>query len=347
MGFRGCAMNNTGKRLLYNANFNSMSTVLISGGTGLVGKVLGQALLAKGYEVIILTRDAGKKSSTPGLSYATWNVEDQAIDKTAISRADHIIHLAGAGVADKRWSKKRKQEILDSRVMSSRLITKSLEEIPNKVRSVIGASAIGWYGADLTPASAKATVGKPNPSPLGGEGNSLRKFIESDLPANDFLGQTCRQWEDSIELVTALHKRLVKLRIGIVLSREGGALKEFMMPLRFGIATILGSGRQIISWIHIDDLVSIFIAAIENETMNGVYNAVAPKPVSNRELVLALACSRKRFFIPFRVPSFVLKFLLGEMSIELLKSATVSADKILLTGFQFRFPDITSALNDA
>lgn len=333
-----------------------MSTVLISGGTGLVGKALGQALLAKGYEVIILTRDARKRSSTPGLSYSTWNVEGQVIDKAAISRADHIIHLAGAGVADKRWTKKRKQEIVDSRVMSSRLIVKSLKEVPNKVRSVISASAIGWYltpnpsppcgeGNSLTPASAKATAGRPNPSPRSGEGSSFRKFEETDPAADNFLGQTCRLWEESIEPVTGFGKRLVKLRIGIVLSRKGGALKELIKPLRFGFAATLGSGRQIISWIHIDDLVGMFIAAIENENMSGVYNAVAPNPVSNRELVLALARSRKKFFIPLRVPSFFLKLLLGEMSMEVLKSATVSADKIMLTGFQFRYPEIRSALN--
>lgn len=339
-------MNNTGQRLLFNANFSTMSTVLISGGTGLIGKALGQALLAKGYQVIILTRDAGKRSSTPGLSYASWDPENQLIDKTAIQRADHIIHLAGAGVADKRWTKKRKREIVDSRVISSRLIVKSLEETPNKIRSVISASATGWYGQDLSPASAKATAGRPHPSPQSGEGKTARQFIESDPAATDFLGQTCKQWEESIEPVAALGKRLIKLRIGIVLSREGGIVKAFMRPLRFGIAAIPGTGRQTMSWIHMDDLVSMFAAAIEDQNMNGIYNAVAPGAVSNRELVLALARHRKNFFIPLRVPSFILRFIFGEMSIEVLKSATVSADKLLYTGFQFRYPDIGSALRN-
>jgi NAD dependent epimerase/dehydratase family enzyme len=130
------------------------------------------------------------------------------------------------------------------------------------------------------------------------------------------------------------------------LSKGGGALKEFIKPLNFGIAAILGSGKQIISWIHIDDLVSMFIAAIENENMNGVYNAVAPNPVSNKELTLHLAKSRNKLFIQVHVPSFVLKIVLGEMSIEVLKSATISCEKIYGTGFNFHFPDIHTTLEN-
>jgi len=304
-----------------------MATILITGGTGLVGKALGQALLNKGDNVIILSRQAGKKPVTANLTYAQWDVEAQTIDREAIEKADYIIHLAGAGVADQRWTKKRKQEILDSRVNSSKLIVDSLTNIPNKVQAVVSASAIGWYGPDPV---------VPNPSP----------FVE-EAPANDdFLGITCKLWEESIEPVTQLGKRLVKLRTGIVLSTAGGALKEFIRPMKFGVAAILGSGKQIISWIHIDDLVNMFIAAIENENMSGAYNAVAPHPVSNKELTLQLARSRKKFYIPFPVPSFLLKLILGEMSVEVLKSATVSSLKISNTGFQFQFPDQTAALKE-
>jgi uncharacterized protein (TIGR01777 family) len=314
-----------------------MATVLITGGTGLVGKALGQALLEKGYRVIILSRQAGKKSSIQNLAYATWDAAKQTIDKEAISQADHIIHLAGAGVADKRWTKKRKQEIIDSRIYSSKLIVDSLQSIPNNVKSVISASAIGWYGADRL---------IPSPSPLSGEGGNVLKFVESDPADKAFLGDTCKRWEESIAPVIQSGKRLVKLRIGIVLSKNGGALKEFLKPLKFGVAAVLGNGKQIISWIHIDDLVRLFIEGIENEKMNGTYNAVAPHPVSNKELTLALARSRKIFFIPIYVPAFILKLMLGEMSIEILKSATVSADKILNTGFQFEFPFIDDALKN-
>lgn len=301
-----------------------MQTVLITGGTGLVGKALGQALLAKGYRVIILTREISRQSSIAHLTYANWNVEQQTIDKQALASADYIIHLAGAGVADKRWTAKRKKEILDSRVNSSKLIVDSLQTVQHHVKAVVSASAIGWYGPD-------ALV--PNPTP----------FVETDQPHTDFLGSTCKLWEESIEPVTAAGIRLVKLRTGIVLSKDGGALKEFLKPLKFGVAAILGNGKQVISWIHMDDLVSMYIAAIDKEKMSGAYNAVAPVPVSNKQLTLTLAKSRKRFFIPIHVPSFILKIVLGEMSVEVLKSATVSSANIESTGFMFRFSSIDEA----
>lgn len=305
-----------------------MATVLITGGTGLIGRSLTKALLEKGYEVIILTRDPAKFTThTTRLSYAAWDPAAQTIDTAAITKADHIIHLAGAGVADQRWSKKRKQEIVESRVKSGELLVKTLKETANKVQSVISSSAIGWYGPD----SKEKNNG----------------FTEDAPPAINFLGQTCKQWEASIEPVTQLGKRLVKLRTGIVLSKEGGALKEFLKPLRFGIATILGSGRQMISWIHIDDLVRLYIIAIEKENMNGIYNAVAPSPVSNKQLIMALARKKRgRFYIPVYVPSLVLKIMLGEMSIEVLKSATVSCEKLSRDGFVFQYPTITAAFND-
>lgn len=310
-----------------------MKTVLITGGTGMVGRALTKALLDKGFAVIVMGRgskpDAGYgiQDSAVGLSFAKWDVEKQEIDAAAIAKADYIVHLAGAGVADKRWTSKRKQEIVDSRIKGGALLVNSLKTIPNKVKAVISASAIGWYGADeLSPA------------------RGAKKFEESDNASADFLGQTCRQWEESIEPVVALGKRLVKLRIGIILSTEGGALKEFIKPLKMGIATILGSGRQMISWIHIDDLVNIFITAIEREDMHGVYNAVAPSPVSNKELILTLAKARNKFYIPVPVPSFILKLMLGEMSFEILKSATVSSAKLEKAGFSFRYPDIKAAV---
>lgn len=308
-----------------------MATILITGGTGLVGRALTKALLAKGYKVIIMGRGKkpnGEQTAIKGLEFSKWDIEKQEIDAAAFGKADAIIHLAGAGVADKRWTAERKREILDSRVNSGALLVKSLGTLTNKIKTVISASAIGWYGADKKAAN-----------------NRIEKFTESDRPSNDFLGETCRKWEESIEPVTSLGLRLVKLRIGIVLSTEGGALKEFLKPLRFGIASILGNGRQIISWIHIDDLVNMFIKAVEDESYNGIYNAVAPAPVSNRDLILSLAKARKSFYLPVPVPSVILKLMLGEMSVEILKSATVSAEKIQGTGFNFIYLDIKSAVN--
>lgn len=311
-----------------------MATVLITGGTGLIGKAITKSLLEKNYRVIILSRSGGNghtdsyREETGNPSFAQWNINDQTIDKDAIAKADHIIHLAGAGIADKRWTKKRKQEIVNSRVKGGELIAKTLNENPNNVRSVISSSGIGWYGADRE---------IPNPHP----------FTEEDPADNAFLGETCKKWEASLEPVKNAGKRLVIFRTGIVFSKEGGALKEFIKPIRFGVAAILGSGKQIVSWIHIDDLVNLYIAAIENEKFDGVYNAVTPNPVSNKQLTIQIAKELKgKFFIPVHVPSFILKLVVGELSIEVLKSATVSCDKIKNMGFVFSYPAVDIALKD-
>lgn len=303
-----------------------MKTVLITGGTGLVGSRLTELLLARNYNVIVLSRSK-KETSTPNLSYAIWNVEEQIIDVSVFAKTDYIMHLAGAGVADKRWSVSRKKEILDSRTQSSALLVKALQQNSNKVKAVISSSAIGWYG--------------PDPS-LHSNG-----FEETDAPYSDYLGNTCKLWEESIEPITQQNIRLVKLRTGIVLSTKGGALKEFLNPIKMGIAAILGNGKQIISWIHIDDLCNQFIYAIEHENMQGSYNAVAPNPVNNRILTLSIAKKVKgKFYIPIYVPSFMLKIILGEMSIEVLKSTTVSSKKIEIAGFNFKYKTIDAALSN-
>ena len=289
-----------------NSSLNIMETVLITGGSGMLGTALTEHLLKKGYHVIILTRKLSKEN--------------------AIKKADHIIHLAGAGVVDKKWTDAYKKEILESRTESSFLLVNALKKNSNNVKTVVSASAIGWYGAD----SAKG-----------------KHFIETDNADNSFLGETCKEWEQSIEPVTLLGKRLVKLRIGIVLSNTGGALSEFKKPLYAGVAGILGDGKQMVSWVHIDDLCRLFIYGIENKNLAGVYNAVAPIPVSNKVLTLELAKQMKgKLFIPLHVPVFVLKLMLGTRSVEVLKSTTVSDAKILKTGFLFNYPTITLALEE-
>jgi uncharacterized protein (TIGR01777 family) len=307
-----------------------MPSVLITGGTGLVGTAVKSLLEGKGYEVILLTR-----SKTPIKGQAHWDINAGTIDSTAIAAADYIIHLAGAGVADKRWSKARKQEILDSRTKSSALLVKALTETPNKVKAVISASAIGWYGPDQN---------------NGVNHLAAQGFVETDPSYPDFLGTTCAAWEASIAPVTSnergLQKRLVCLRTGIVLSKQGGALKEFLKPLAVRMAAVLGNGKQMISWIDVRDLAKMFVYAIEHENLSGSYNAVAPSPVSNKTLTQTLAkVLYGKFYITTYVPSFVLKIMLGEMSIEVLKSTTVSAQKIQDAGFVFDYPEITKSLS--
>ncbi|MEO6490090.1 MAG: TIGR01777 family oxidoreductase [Ferruginibacter sp.] len=300
--------------------------VLITGGTGMVGQKLSTFLHGKGYNITILTRKPGNTKKSEHVRYAEWDIKKQSIDIPAVQNTDHIIHLAGAGVMDKRWTDSYKNEILLSRTMSSKLLIDTLNQYPNKVRSIISASGIGWYGKDK---------------------ENIKYFIETDPPANDFLGQTCFSWEESISMPTKNNIRVCKLRTGIVMANEGGALQEFKKPLGFGIAAILGSGKQMTSWIHIDDLCRLYLYAIENTRMIGSFNAVSDKPVTNKFLTLNLAkLLRGKFVIPLHVPSIVLKVVMGDSSIEVLKSTSVSNQKLKQTGFTFQFAELETALKD-
>ncbi len=301
-----------------------MPTVLITGGTGLVGKAVSKLLVQKGYHVIVLSRQAQHASEAqPNITFSSWNVKNREIDILALQQADYIIHLAGAGVMDKKWTEAYKTEIVNSRVESGKLIAEKLQQHPNKIKAVISASAIGWYAP------------------------SENVHTENEPADDSFLGSTCKLWEESMEPVIAMGKRLVKLRIGIVLSKKGGALKEFIQPLKFGVAAILGNGNQMVSWVHIDDLCSMFLHAIEKENMSGAYNAVAPEPVNNKKLTLTLAQKMKgKFYLPMHVPVFILKLILGQRSIEILKSTTASSKKIEDENFSFQFRKIEDAIDD-
>ncbi|TAD82522.1 MAG: TIGR01777 family protein [Bacteroidetes bacterium] len=303
-------------------------TVLITGGTGLVGQTLCPILLQAGYGVIILTRrlpDSNRKPALPGLSYALWNPDLKTIDEKAFANANIVVHLAGAGVMDQPWTQAYKAEIKNSRVESAALLVRSLASLPHSVETVISASAIGWYGADAG----------------GGP------FVETDPAAPGFLGETCQQWEAAISPVTSTGQRLAIFRTGIVLSTAGGAMAEFLKPLRFRLATILGSGTQMVSWIHATDLANMMLYTIENPAVNGIYNAVAPQPVTNKQLNLALGKTLYgNAFVALPAPTFILKLMLGQRSVEILKSANVSAQKIESAGFKFQFPAITAALKN-
>ena len=306
-----------------------MAVVLISGGSGLVGTNLTRHLLERNFQVIILTRSKNKASDNPNITYTHWDIQKQIIDPEMVKKADHIIHLAGAGVMDKNWSSEYKKTIVNSRTASAELIIKALKETDHQVKTFVSASAIGYYGAD--------------PKPL----KHHEGFVESDLPSNDFLGETCVLWEAASEPIKELGIRRVVLRQGIVLANEGGAFKEFKTPLKFGVATIFGNGKQVLSWIHIDDVCRMFCESIENDYIRGVYNAVAPEPVPQKKFMTILGEKIKNtFFMPVHVPVFMLKLMLGKRSVEILKSATVSDKKIKATGFTFLYPSLEAALTE-
>ncbi|MES2286070.1 MAG: TIGR01777 family oxidoreductase [Bacteroidota bacterium] len=298
-----------------------MLNILISGGTGLVGKHLSKKLKEKGYSVAVLSRTSKKNMNIPTYS---WDIEKKQIDKEALETADCIIHLAGASIAEKRWTAKRKQLIIDSRVKSGQLIFDKVKESKNKLKVFISASAIGYYGA-IT---------------------SDKIFTEADSPANDFLGETCKQWERSADRFEELGIRTVKIRTGVVLSKQGGALEKMTATVKMGIGSPLGSGKQYMPWIHIDDLCGIYIKAIEDSQMKGAYNAVAPNHKTNSDFTKEIArVLKKPLWLP-NVPSILLKIIFGSMSAMILKGSRVSSEKIKAAGYNFLFPDLEKALAD-
>lgn len=293
-----------------------MSRILITGASGLVGTRLTQLLLDHGHQVAHLGR-----SKKPGsIKSFIWDVTLGTIDPEALQQTDVVIHLAGAGIADERWSKKRKLEILESRTKSTALIVRELNK-NNTVKTLVSASAVGYYGMTL-----EAT-----------------ELTENSSPGSGFLADVVTAWEHEADQLK--NKRLVKIRTGVVLSKQDGALNEIAKPVRLGFGAPLGTGDQYVSWIHLDDLCEIFIRAAEDESMHGPYNA-ATGAVTNRELTKAIASAlHKPLWLP-AVPSFALKLFLGEMADLVLLGNHVSSDKIRHTGFSFRFDTLEKALNN-
>ncbi|WP_035726936.1 TIGR01777 family oxidoreductase [Eisenibacter elegans] len=301
-----------------------MATILITGGTGLVGQVLTTLLLSEGYEVRYLSRSAKPVGAFPQVGVYAWDIEAQTIDMAALDGVEAVVHLAGAGVADKSWTAARKTEILTSRTESTRLLATALARLPAPPKVLVSASAIGYYGLDT--------------------GAALQT---EDSPAGqDFLADVTGAWEDALVPITNMGIRTVKLRIGIVLSTQGGALPKLIAPIKLGVGAALGSGQQYMSWIHIEDLVRMFLYCIQNSHTKGVYNAVAPNPVTNVALTREAAKVLKRPLILPPVPAFALRLVLGEMAQMVLGGNKVSATRIVEAGFRFRFEQLLPALED-
>lgn len=297
-----------------------MARVLISGGTGLVGSHLILLLVKNGYEVSVLSR---KKSTAKNVKNYQWDPERKWMDDEAIAAADYIIHLAGANIGGKRWSEKRKNKIVASRIDSTHLLVEYLSKVKNNVRAFIVSSAVGYYGNDV-----------------------VKIFTENDPSSHDFMGNTCRQWEAASDGISKMNIRRVILRSGIVMAKEALILKQSKLALNFFTAPVFGNGKQTISWIHLNDLCRMFLQSMEVESMSGVYNATAPNPVSNFEFIMTLATILHRPALKIHIPELLLKTGLGELSGILLNNINVSSDKILSTGFQFQFPSLESTLKN-
>ncbi|MCW3123647.1 MAG: hypothetical protein JWQ38_3139 [Flavipsychrobacter sp.] len=299
-----------------------MSTIGITGGTGFVGTHLTSLLVSKGYKVVIFTRHLPKATSKPPITYAHWDEDLGACDINGLKQLDAVVHLAGAGIADKRLTEKRKKEIVDSRVEGTEFLISKLKEHAPNCKTMVAASATGIYGADVP---------------------GIAAFTEAAPPANDFLGTTCQKWEAASSKASSFLRTTI-LRFGIVLGEESGAFPQFANPTSFGVVPILGSGNQVISWIEVDDLARLILFALEQQQISGTFNAVTPNPVTNRQLMKTISKIKGGIKIPVPVPAFLLKAALGELSEEVLKSCTVSAARTLSTGFTFNYPDITAAV---
>lgn len=295
--------------------------VLITGGTGLVGKAIIHLLEETGYSVAVLSRNRNIKS----IKSFHWDVQKEELDEAAIDFADIIIHLAGENISSKRWTEHQKVNIIDSRVKSTNLIFQVLERKQKKLKAFISASAIGYYGTYT----------------------SDKIFEEEDQSGYDFLAETVIKWEESVKRINTLGIPINLLRIGVVMSLKGGALTKMLAPVKMGIGSAIGSGKQWMPWIALEDLASLFLFLIEkgrnDAGFKGIqtYNAVSPNKINNKMLMKSLAKSLKMPFIMPAVPAFVFKLIYGEMSMILLEGSRVSSEKILKEGFEFKYHSIS------
>jgi len=300
-----------------------MKTVGVTGGSGFIGRHLTEVLLAAGYEVIVFSRQIPEVAAHERLLWTRWDPGTQTMDTTALGKLHALVHLAGAGIADKRWTAQRKQEIFNSRVEGTRFIVTQLKEHAPLCTSFVSISATGYYGPD-----------RPGHKP----------FTEQAPHGNDFLAATCMAWEAEA-LMAAATMRTVILRLGIVLGKGGGAYPSLARPLSFGIMAVPGNGNQVTSWIGLSDLCRMILFALQQQGMSGIYNAVSPRPVPYNELMQTIAAVKgSRIAIPLHLPPAILKLAIGEMSSDLLSSCTVSAQKISDAGFRFQSPDIRKTI---
>ena len=291
-----------------------MKTILITGGSGLVGRKLSRLLIEKGYKVIWLSRERYVKAEIPRYR---WDYRRNEIDKEAVEQADVIIHLAGSNLGEDSWTRQKKQSIVESRVQTAQLLLDTLKSMDKKIDAFISASAIGFYGVKTTD----------------------KIFTEEDASVeSDFLSRTCRKWEDAaFRFQQELDVRTVALRTAFVISKNSDAFRKMVLPTRFGLGAPIGSGNQYMSWIHIEDLCQLYLKAIEDTSMQGAYNAVAPEFINNADFMHALAkVMRRPFFMP-HVPAFFMRLIMGESADMILGGSRISAQKIQDAGYEFQY----------
>lgn len=299
------------------------NNVLITGGTGTIGKELTKLLQKSGYQVSYLTRDT-RQRAPKGVRLFAWNMKKQEIEPAAIREADYIIHLAGAGIADKRWTEDRKELIRKSRTQTAALLRKYLGEVENDVKAVISASGVTRYGMDT----------------------GDRWLFEDDPAGDDFVAKVVVDWEREIDRIAEMGYRTAKLRLGVVLSESGGALEKISTPIKLWVGAPLGEGRQYVPWIHIDDVCQAFLFALENESIQEAYHVTAPNPVTNAVLTEKIArVLGKPLFVP-NVPAFAMKFVLGDLAKLVLGGNRISSEKLQKAGFSFRYTQIEPALKN-
>ena len=296
-----------------------MSIVLIAGGSGLIGNYLAKYLKDKGYTVRILSREKKCINRFPRF---LWDFATGYIDEKAFDNIDYIINLAGENIGSKSWSKNRKKDLLTSRIDSTKLLYEKTIEFNSSLKSFITASAVGYYGA-IT---------------------SEKIFQETDKPAKDFLGNICEKWEIGSQLFAANDIRTVQLRTGLVLTPKGGALEKIANPIKKGFGAVLGNGKQYVPWIHIKDLCRIYEFALRNSKIEGAYNVVAPEYIDQKDFTHTLAKTlKKKTWMP-NMPAFMLKWLLGEKSDLVLFGSRISTQKILKSGFDYKYTSLDHAL---
>ena len=294
--------------------------VLIAGGTGLIGRSLCERLSEAGYEVRLLSRTSAQSDR---FRVFLWQPDNGEVDEAVFEAVKYIINLAGVNIGDKRWSAKRKEAIRASRINATSLLLKSVSKNPGGIRLYIGASAVGYYGA----------VTKHH------------EFVETDPAGDDFLGATCAEWEAASLGFENPGVRRVLLRTGVVLAPDAGIIGKLKPSVRFGLGAVVGTGDQIVPWIHLEDLCDLYLRAIKDETMEGIYNAVAPTATTYREFIVTFAKRMNRSIWLPAVPEWMIHLVLGEMSVMLCRGSAVSAQKILNQGFKFQHPDLVSALD--